>query len=1443
MVTHLRVPRALIASLSLVAFPLLVPSPASGQEDLEPPAVWINPIEGTFTNSSLSVTIEWCDNYQLIPSSRRITLNGVLVTGSFNYTPGTMGGCVAYATSQGTITLNPGSNTLYAEISDFYSNEGSGAASYTYSTDKLLPVISTSPYNGENRDVSFCVAQCFDVVQGYATPAYISMDTPRSATLVYRSSQADPRPVVQVDARDDSPTPASKMSIGLKRPDGSWVNLTSGATEVYYQRGTGDSRMAAQFDASILATGAYDYTVVVRSWWPDGTMREATSALKVLILNEKDSEFGWGWSLAGLERVYEQVDGAVVLTGGNGSISRFPRLSCPSTCSYAAPNGDFTTLTRRASWGNNLKWDRRAPDGTTATYHADGRIAYVEDRFGNRTSFAYTGNPSRLASITDPAGKQITFGYGGDGKLDWIKDAGNRYSYVTVDGALNVTAIQDPGNGFPFQATYDSRHRPISRADRRGATWGIGYDFTGKVSADTSPVVIADSQSVRLVAQFRSSEYSVLIDPASGLGTSLNPAPRVVPADIRARVTNPRGHATNYQLNQFGAPLRVEEPLGRVTTFAYTAHSQVASQTSPSGHLLEYGWSGPNLLWAADRTTSRTVWMEYELTYNQLTRSWGDTDSLWNYWSSGRLDSTRTARSSRPVTKFTYDSRGRVRTRIDQGGHTTTLVYAATGMQNQSSVTVAGRTTTYTDDAYGRRAAVTEPDASTYSTRYDELNRPTEQIGALNDTTRLIYNELHLVSVRDAKGQLTQFSRNALGWQESFTDPAGNSTTSRFDRAGNLVSTTNRRGQIATFAYDALNQPISRSADGRTTTFAADPLGRFTAASNAESVDTVKYDVAGRVEREIAVRGGTRYVRTSTFDNRDRRTALAVTEPWTATVGYHYTAEGLLDSLTNMAGARTSLGADIENLLASIVLPTEPALTVTREHPSTHTTAAILYNIGTLYDSLSVQYTRTPTAQVYQRIDVAQSSSSNTVGRQYAYDRANRLLSYHDFSETVAQNLCGGSQIVDEHGNACAVPGERTTSNTNVFAYDLVGNRSDSGAVALAGNRLTKFKGDSMTYDADGNLVRHERVGGGGSVSEYFWSTLGELDSARTNGVTVARFGYDGFGRRVRKSTSSATRTYLHDGAELLVELDGAGSRVAEYTYYPGVDQPHSVRRWSGGTSATYYFATDHPGNVVGLIDGSNRLVNRYKYTPRGTLEAAREEVENNLRFGAREHDAETGLYYNRARYYDASLARFISEDPSGFAGGANLYTFASNDPMNRRDPFGLKDDCTTIEVKVNVDGKPRIAEVTICKGAGSVIGQILDFAGTIGVGNGSYYWGGQVFATPSAIAANGGFRFASDLAGTAQKPRGRVFAELVGCPKRANVRRITEERFVIIYAVIAFTKLADGEAGLNQALYRASATETRLSLNLRISTWANIGGVVDCKTGTFHQQAGVPLP
>ena len=103
-----------------------------------------------------------------------------------------------------------------------------------------------------------------------------------------------------------------------------------------------------------------------------------------------------------------------------------------------------------------------------------------------------------------------------------------------------------------------------------------------------------------------------------------------------------------------------------------------------------------------------------------------------------------------------------------------------------------------------------------------------------------------------------------------------------------------------------------------------------------------------------------------------------------------------------------------------------------------------------------------------------------------------------------------------------------------------------------------------------------------------------------------------------------------------------------------------------------YYYLQDAEGNVRGLINTAGAVVASYDYSPQGELVGSTGSVTNPYRYKGREWDAEAGLYFMRARYYDPKVARFVSEDPIGVAGGMSLYAFGGGDPVNYSDPSGL---------------------------------------------------------------------------------------------------------------------------------------------------------------------------
>jgi type VI secretion system secreted protein VgrG len=78
----------------------------------------------------------------------------------------------------------------------------------------------------------------------------------------------------------------------------------------------------------------------------------------------------------------------------------------------------------------------------------------------------------------------------------------------------------------------------------------------------------------------------------------------------------------------------------------------------------------------------------------------------------------------------------------------------------------------------------------------------------------------------------------------------------------------------------------------------------------------------------------------------------------------------------------------------------------------------------------------------------------------------------------------------------------------------------------------------------------------------------------------------------------------------------------------------------------TYYYVTDHQGRPIHLIDGGGKVVWSARYTAYGSASVLVELVSNNFRAPGQHFDPETGLHYNRFRYYSPELGRYLSRDP-----------------------------------------------------------------------------------------------------------------------------------------------------------------------------------------------------
>ena len=302
---------------------------------------------------------------------------------------------------------------------------------------------------------------------------------------------------------------------------------------------------------------------------------------------------------------------------------------------------------------------------------------------------------------------------------------------------------------------------------------------------------------------------------------------------------------------------------------------------------------------------------------------------------------------------------------------------------------------------------------------------------------------------------------------------------------------------------------------------------------------------------------------------------------------------------------------------------------------------------------------------VSRLLSLLHQQGANTVdGAIYTYDNAGNRHSKQNLLNGVTENY-----IYDAIDQLKQVTQGATT--TESYTYDSVGNRLSSLNVATysydSSNHLNSSSdGVSYTYDNNGNTLTKTD---GNGTTQYVWDFDNRLKSVTlpNPGGTLV-FKYDLLGRRIQKTSVAGTTNFVYDGSNMVAELSSTGAVVAKYFQGTNIDQPLAMSR--GGVIDFYNM--DGLSSITSVYDLAGMQAATYSFASFGNTSSTGG-LFNPFQYTGREWDSDSGLHYYRARYYDAAVGRFISEDPIRFASDTtNFYAYVGNDPVDESDPFGL---------------------------------------------------------------------------------------------------------------------------------------------------------------------------
>ena len=254
-----------------------------------------------------------------------------------------------------------------------------------------------------------------------------------------------------------------------------------------------------------------------------------------------------------------------------------------------------------------------------------------------------------------------------------------------------------------------------------------------------------------------------------------------------------------------------------------------------------------------------------------------------------------------------------------------------------------------------------------------------------------------------------------------------------------------------------------------------------------------------------------------------------------------------------------------------------------------------------------------------------------------------------------------------------------TAAGVEVYQYDK-------------NNRLIQAGNVKFEYDENGNLIRKIAPS---KTSIYIYDSKDNLIEY-SDGNNIVKYSYDAVGRRISKTINSKTTFYINhiltSSTQVLLEVDEERQIQAEYVYGLG--------RVSGSLKGVpvFYLADNLAGNVTAILDKSQAVKASYEYDSFGIPRADSPSIPDRFLFAGEDYEVETGLIYLRNRYYDPEIGRFISPDPI-FGDitnpqALNPYVYANNNPVNFRDPLGLKSATAIVYPPgaVNEDGvKSRV--------------------------------------------------------------------------------------------------------------------------------------------------------
>lgn len=976
--------------------------------------------------------------------------------------------------------------------------------------------------------------------------------------------------------------------------------------------------------------------------------------------NTRQGLCGVGWETLADARLVLEEDGSVVFYDGQTGGTLFPSLPAEGPVREAVDGGLLnrtgSRLTVLVKGGRIYQFPDFVPEQSEVLIDA------VTDLCGNGLHFFR--NQNGLVEIQSSAGPRIMV-KSRLGRIEQLllyhPQRPRVLAHYEYDQVGDLRAVYDP-LGIPYRFEY-AQHCLVRHVNRNNLSFHYKFDR-----------LAPDGRVVHSWGDGGLYDYRFSYDRTQRQTT----------------ITDSLGYVTVMDLDDSNFPVAETNSLGGITFYEYDDYGRTSAVVDPDGRRTEYYHDSHGNLIKLIRPDGQAIVTEFDENDNPLVVKDPNGNVWLHEWDARSLLVKQTSPLG-AVRQYQYDHRGQLAAVTNPRGAVTRLNYDNCG-NIIGLINALGHETRFQVDELGNVLAKIDPLGHKTTYYYDEKSRLVSRVSASGGTIECRYDaEDNLISYRDEVGYVTRLEYCGLGEVSKRHQPDGYLVSYCYDTEERLIGITNQRGQRYEFHYDALGRLIEevdyweqskkyvydrsghlqRSIDalGRVIEYQTDLLGRLK-----------ERQLPGGLKEEFSYdHNGNLIAMTNQFIKVERKFdvdgRLLEEHQGDFTIYNTYDLNGNRIIRQSSLGNIVAYEFDALDQVQTICINDAEPIRIERDaqgHAIREALAQELHqNCSFNADGLIVKQG----VQIYGRQIVAED---------YSYDLRGEMVHRSDLLHGTDLFIYEPMRRVREHVDP--------EGRVHKYLYDPVGdllrpisNGEDNNGVW---SRTEQFRGMTYQFNGSGNLIEKRD---GENVLRLEWDDSSRLTRSETsigNGCLTS-YGYDIQGRRIFKQNTEQYVSFFWDGDFLLGDKLANGHQ-REFIYYPNSARPIAIIEQINLSKKLYFYQCKPNGLPSSIFDSAGNVVWLASYTAMGAANQTEETIYGNpLRLQGQYVDNETGLVYNRHRYYDAAIGKFISQDPLGISEGEDIYRLAPN-IWSWVDPLGLA--CNWVgAVNISWGGRWRI--------------------------------------------------------------------------------------------------------------------------------------------------------